>query len=63
MSKKTTGKIVLTLAVLLAAGSVTAAAGKAAAVQCNGSSFQDSNAEKLLICETSYDDIEENNYA
>lgn len=62
MSKKTIGKNVFTLAALLAAGSVIAAAGKAAAVQYSSSLLQSADTEKLLYCETVYDYIEEINH-
>lgn len=55
MSKKTIGKIILTLAAVLAAGSVTAAAGNAEAAQYSDSLLQSADAEKLLYCETNED--------
>lgn len=55
MLKKTKGKLILALAVALAAGSVTAAAGKAAAAQYRDSLSQSIGAEKLLYCETDGD--------
>lgn len=63
MLKITKENIIIALTALLAAGSVTAAAGKAAALQYSGSLLQNADAEKLLYCETDYAYIEENNYA
>lgn len=55
MLKKTKTTILFTLAAMLAAGSVTAAAGRAATVQNSGSFFKNTGAEKQLYCETSKD--------
>lgn len=55
MLKKTKATILFTLTAMLAAGSVTAAAGKAATVQDGGSFLKSTGTEKLLYCETDCD--------
>lgn len=58
MLKKTKATIIFTLAAVLAAGSVTAAAGKAATVQDGRSFLKSTGAEKLLYCETDCDYVD-----
>lgn len=58
MLKKTKATIIFTLAAMLAAGSVTATAEKAATVQDGGSFLKNTGAEKLLYCETDYDYVD-----
>lgn len=55
MLKITKENIILALTALLAAGSVTAAAGNAEAAQYSDSLLQSADAEKLLYCETNED--------
>lgn len=55
MLKKTKVKILFALAAVLAAGSITAAAGKAATMQDSESFLKNTGAEKQLYCETSKD--------
>ncbi len=62
MLKKTKATIIIALTAVLAAGSITAMAGKAATVQNNGNIFQSDSAEKLLFCEADYGYIEETHH-
>ncbi len=55
MLKKTKATIIFALTAVLAAGSITAMAGKAVAAQDSGSFLQSTGAEKLLYCETDHD--------
>lgn len=52
MLKKTKVKILFALTAVLAAGSITAAAEKAATMQDSESFLKNTGAEKLLYCET-----------
>ncbi len=61
MSKKTKGKLIFTLAAVLAAGSATAAAGRVAA-QCSDSLIRSTGAEKQLYCETDTDYVVETHH-
>lgn len=58
MLKKTKATIIFTLAAMLAAGSVTAAAGKAATVQDGRSFLKSTGAEKMFYCETDCDYVD-----
>lgn len=57
MSKNTKGKLIFTLAAVLAAGSAAAAAGKAT-VRCSDSLTRSTGAEKQLYCETDTDYVD-----
>lgn len=62
MLKKTKATIIIALTAVLAAGSITAMAGKAATAQGSEYLFQSNGAEKLLFCEADYDYIEETHH-
>lgn len=55
MLKKTKATIIFALTAMLAAGSITVAAGKAVAAQGSENLLQSYGAEKLFYCETDHD--------
>ncbi len=59
MLKKTKATIIIALTAVLAAGSITAMAGKAVAAQGSGNILLSNSTEKLLYCETDHNYIEE----